>query len=194
MNFYSCENKMNSSYIKWLIELLGPVLMGSKPCEIVTIPVFDKDKESKLEDIYRHFNNCKKIDIVVINKEKKGYKILFINKESLANQLNNIKIKNLLKFLGYPVDFNVESTLSHLIDKLKGDIFPDEIGIFLGYPLKDVVGFMGYGNYEFHNTKYWKVYGNPKPSEDLYYKFLDHRKKIRSMLRSQSVEVIISSF
>lgn len=194
MNYYSCKNKMNSSYIKWLIELLGPVLMGSKPCEIITIPSFDKGKESKLKDIYIYFDNCKKIDIVVINKHKKGYKVLFINKESLARQLNNIKIKNFLKFLDYPIDINIESALSHLIKKLEGDIFPDEIGIFLGYPLKDVVGFMGYGNYEFHNTKCWKVYGDPKPSEDLYYKFLDHRKKIRNMLNFQSVEIIIASF
>ncbi|WP_242824144.1 hypothetical protein [[Clostridium] dakarense] len=60
MNCYSCKNKMNSSYIKWLIELLGPVLLGSKPCEIITIPAFDNDKENKLKDIYMYFNNCKK--------------------------------------------------------------------------------------------------------------------------------------
>lgn len=190
---YYCKNKMNSSYIKWLLELLGPVLMGSKPCEIITIPSFDKDKENKLKDISIHFNNCKKIDIVIINKEKKGCKVLFINKDSLYKQLNNIKIKNFLKFLGYPIDLNIENALSHLIMKLKGDAFPDEIGIFLGYPLKDVVGFMGYGKYKFYNTKYWKVYGDPKPSEDLYYKFLDHRKKIRNLLDFQSVETILAS-
>lgn len=191
---YYCKNKMNSSYIKWLLELLGPVLIGSKPCEIITIPSFDKDKENKLKDISINFNNCKKIEIVIINKEKKGYKVLFINKDSLSKQLNNIKIKNFLKFLGYPIDLNIENALSHLIMKLKGDSFPDEIGIFLGYPLKDVIGFMGYGNYKFYNTKYWKVYGDPKPSEDLYYKFLDHRKKIRNMLDFQSVEIILESF
>lgn len=194
MNCYSCKNKMNLSYIKWLLELLGPVLMGSKPCEIITIPKFDKEKESKLKDISIHFNNCKKIDIIIIDREKKGCKILFINKDCLNKHLSNIKVINFLKFLNYPPEFSTNSALSHLVSKLEGDTFPDEIGIFLGYPLKDVVGFMGYGNYKFYNTKYWRIYGDPKPSEDLYAKFLDHRKKIRAMLKFQSPEVIIASF
>lgn len=194
MSKYCCKNKMNLSYIKWLLELLGPVLLGSKPCEIITIPSFDTNKENKLKDIYEHFNNCRKIDIKIINKKNKGYKVLFINKESLTNQLENRKVKNFLKFLNYPVELGTEASLSYLIDKLDGDFFPDEIGIFLGYPLKDVIGFMGYGNYKFHSTRYWKVFGDPKPSEDLYLKFLEHRKKIRTMLNFQSVKVILSLF
>ena len=34
----SCENKTNSSYIKRIIRLIGPVILGSKPAEIVNIP------------------------------------------------------------------------------------------------------------------------------------------------------------
>lgn len=193
MNCYSCKNKMNSSYIKWLLELLGPVLMGSKPCEILNIPNFDVAREIKLNNIKNHFSLCCKIDFIIIDKKEKGLKILFVNKESLANQLKIIKVQNFLKFLGYPNNMDVDSYLSHLVEKLKGDVFPDEIGIFLGYPLKDVVGFMGYGNYKFHNTKCWRVYGDPKPSEDLYSKFLNHRQKIRDMLSYQSPKFILSS-
>lgn len=193
MNCYSCKNKINSSYIKWLLELLGPVLMGSKPSEILSIPNFDVNKEIKLDDIKNHFSLCSKVEFIVIDKKEKGLKLLFVNKESLATQLNNIKIKNFLKFLGYPNVVNVDSCLNHLIEKLKGNNFPDEIGIFLGYPLKDVVGFMGYGNYKFHNTKYWRVYGDPRPSEDLYSKFLSHREKIRDMLNYKSAKLILTS-
>lgn len=193
MNCYSCKNNINSSYIKWLLEVLGPVLMGSKPCEILSIPNFDKDKDLKINEIKIHFNICSKINYEIINKNN-SIKILFINKESLNNQLNNIKVYNFLRFLGYPKILDVNLYLNHLIKKIKDDSFPDEIGIFLGYPLKDVVGFMGYGNYKFQNTKYWRIYGDPKPSEDLYSKFLNHRQKIRNMLNSQSVKLILSYF
>lgn len=193
MSCYSCKNKINSSYIKWLLELLGPVLMGSKPSEILSIPRFDVNKEIKLNDIKNHFSLCSKVEFTVIDKKEKGLKILFVNKESLAIQLNNIKIQNFLKFLGYPNVVDVNSCLDHLIKKLEGNNFPDEIGIFLGYPLKDVVGFMGYGNYKFQNTKYWRVYGDPRPSEDLYSKFLNHREKIRDMLNSKSAALILAS-
>ena len=193
MSCYSCKNKINSSYIKWLLELLGPVLMGSKPSEILNIPNFDANKEIKLNDIKNHFSLCSKVEFIVIDKKEKGLKLLFVNKESLATQLNNIKIQNFLKFLGYSNVVNVDSCLNHLIEKLEGNNFPDEIGIFLGYPLKDVVGFMGYGNYKFHNTKYWRVYGDPRPSEDLYSKFLSHREKIRDMLNYKSAKLILTS-
>jgi len=168
-------------------------IMGSKPSEILSIPNFDVNKEIKLDDIKNHFSLCSKVEFIVIDKKEKGLKILFVNKESLSTQLNNIKIQNFLKFLGYPNVVNVNSCLDHLIEKLKGDNFPDEIGIFLGYPLKDVVGFMGYGNYKFHNTKYWRIYGDPRPSEDLYSKFLSHREKIRDMLNSKSATLILAS-
>lgn len=194
MKCYACENKLNSSYIKWLLELLGPVLMGSKPCEILSIPTFDNNKEYKLTEIKKHFELCSKINFIIIDKQEKGLKILFINKVSLNKQLSNIKIKNFLKYLNYPNPNDLDDCLNHLIKKLYSDEFPDEIGIFLGYPLKDVVGFMGYGNYEFQTTKYWKVYGDPKPSEDLYSKFLSHRENIRNLLNSHSAKFILSNF
>ena len=53
-----CEYKINSSYIKWLIEILGPVILGSKPSEILNISSKDKDKKSKLNDINSFFSNC----------------------------------------------------------------------------------------------------------------------------------------
>ncbi|WP_131066313.1 DUF3793 family protein, partial [Clostridioides difficile] len=101
---------------------------------------------------------------------------------------------NFLKFLGYKQNTNVNAYLEHLVDKLKSDVFPDEIGIFLGYPLKDVIGFMGYSNYEVSMIKYWKVYGDTKQSEDTYSKFLLHRKKMRKLLDYISVDKIVSCF
>lgn len=57
---------------------------------------------------------------------------------------------------------NVNVYLEYLVDKFKSDVFFDEIGIFLGYFFKDVIGFMGYSNYEVFMIKYWKVYGDIK--------------------------------
>lgn len=193
-NSLHCVNNINSSYIKWLIEVLGPVLMGSKPSEIISVPFHDVNRESKIDEINKYFSRCNKIEHIVINKESKGTKVLFINRDSLSEKLKCKKCQNFLKYLGYPKDVTVDSCLEHLIEKLEGDNFPDEIGIFLGYPIKDVVGFMGYGNYSFHNTKYWRVYGDPKPSEDLYSMFLYHREKMRHLLSTKKVENILSSF
>lgn len=193
-NSLHCENKINSSYIKWLVEILGPVFLGSKPSEIISVPFYDANRSEKLDDINRYFSKCRKIEYKVICKENKATKVLFINRDALSKKLSCKKCQNFLKYLGYPKDVSVDSCLSHLVEKLNGNDFPDEIGIFLGYPIKDVVGFMGYGNYTVSNTKYWRIYGDPKPSEDLYSKFLYHRSKMRNLLKTKNLDSILASF
>ena len=101
--------------------------------------------------------------------------------------LNNKKCLNFLKFIGYPSNYNLDEYLNILIDKLNSDNFPHEIGIFLGYPLKDVVGFMGYGKYKFCKTRYWKVYGDESVSDAVYNKFISDRAKIKVLLENNSL-------
>ena len=125
-----CENKINSSYIKWLIEILGPVILGSKPSEILNISSKDKDKDSKLNDINSFFSNCSKLTYNIINISDGGVRIIFINRTSLSNVLNNKKCLNFLKFIGYPSEYNLDNYIDLLIDKLQTKDFPHEIGIF----------------------------------------------------------------
>ena len=187
---YSCKNRIDSSYIKWILELLGPVILGSKPSEILNISQKDHDKEYKIKEVKSFFKNCSKLKYEIIYKKSGEIKILFINKEVLKKTLENKKCINFLKFIGYTNKYDIQNYINHLIGKLKEDEFPHEIGIFLGYPLKDVVGFMGYGNYELQKTKYWKVYGNTEISDRIYNSFLEDRKKMRSMLENKSLDRI----
>lgn len=49
----------------------------------------------------------------------------------------------------------------HIVRKLRrSEDFPHEIGLFLGYPLEDVAGFMELGPCSCKCTGCWKVYGN----------------------------------
>ena len=79
-----CENKINSSYIKWLIEVLGPVILGSKPAEILNLSSKDMNKESKLNDIKSFFSNCTKLSYEIINISDGGIRLVFINKDALS--------------------------------------------------------------------------------------------------------------
>ena len=49
--------------------------------------------------------------------------------------------------------------------------FPHEIGIFLGYPLGDVGGFLHHGGKNYIFSGYWKVYTNPNRTRELFRKF-----------------------
>ncbi|MDK2564039.1 DUF3793 family protein [Romboutsia sedimentorum] len=192
-NYNRCNNTANSSYLKWVLEVLGPVIMGSKPSEILNISFNDPMKDEKISDLISFFSKCNKISFEIINQKEKGIKILFLNYCTLKQTLNNKKIINFLKFLGYPKNYDFHKYLDFLIKKLKSNILPDEIGIFLGYPLKDVVGFMGYGNYKFQNTKYWRIYGDPNISQQVYDKFLEHRKQMRELIAANTTEYILKA-
>jgi hypothetical protein len=51
-----------------------------------------------------------------------------------------------------------------LASRFAGRAFPHEIGVFLGYPLKDVAAFMGWVRIPFACQGPWKIYGDPRES------------------------------
>lgn len=56
----------------------------------------------------------------------------------------------------------VEELLAQLADRFAAnEEFPHEIGVFLGYPLEDVVGFIENRGHNFTCCGYWKSYGDP---------------------------------
>ena len=100
-----------------------------------------------------------------IKESKHRAKILFYHRSALDNWLADQQRLKILQELGYPGEYSLATYLNCLVAKLRryeadnGD-FPHELGIFLGYPLKDVLGFMDYVNLDFTEQSEWKIYGN----------------------------------
>lgn len=68
-----------------------------------------------------------------------------------------------LQRMGYRTDAGCGGLLEQLSNRLcLEQAFPHEIGLFLGYPLEDVVGFMENGGRNYTCCGYWKVYGDPE--------------------------------
>ena len=56
-----------------------------------------------------------------------------------------------------------------LIRRLReNDEFPHEIGLFLGYPIEDVVGFIRYAGKGCKLSGLWKVYGDAEAASRLF--------------------------
>lgn len=70
--------------------------------------------------------------------------------------------RRFLEGKGYPAGADLPQLLEQLSDRLclERD-YPHEIGIFLGYPLEDVVGFIRNRGRNFTCCGYWKAYGDP---------------------------------
>lgn len=89
----------------------------------------------------------------------------------------------LLRRSGYQTPPTGEEVLSELQRRISGPIFPHEIGIFLGYPLKDVAAFIGYARLPFACQAAWRIYGNPTQSLELAERFVTSRRNMATRLK-----------
>ena len=87
--------------------------------------------------------------------------ILVYSGEQLAKRLSDSAVRAILERYGYTSDMTVGECLDRLSERI-GDSgsFPHEIGIFLGYPVEDVVGFIENKGENFKFCGAWKVYGS----------------------------------
>jgi len=184
------SKNQNDGFVKWIVQLLGPVLLGEKPAEIISFPKKDIIGLQKIKDM---FSKCSKIsyrEFIAFNGCKK---ILFYNNKLLDSTLLDSRNLVFLKKMGYIEEYSLESYLDHLIKKIEKDYIPHEIGIFLGYPLKDVIGFMGHTSLKLTKINGWNVYGDSRLSDEKYTRFNDAKQQIQKMLEKISPEMIVQS-
>ena len=82
-----------------------------------------------------------------------------------------------LEQFGYAKNMNLAEKVAHLVDRLEREascascergVFPHEVGVFLGYPLEDVKGFVSHGGQGAKISGYWKVYGDEERARKVF--------------------------
>ncbi len=185
--------KKNSDYIGWLVEILGPVLMGSKPAELLSFPKYEKHLLRKIDSIEKHMGKCKRITYKFFENRNGNLKVLFYNQKSLDESLKEYRNMMFLKSLRYPKEYDFDEYLKIIINKMiTGDI-PHEIGVFLGYPLKDVIGFIGHPSLKLTKINGWRVYGDPRLSDKRLNEFIEAKNKIKKLLEFNEPEKVLVS-
>ncbi|MBR0032892.1 MAG: DUF3793 family protein [Treponema sp.] len=149
------------SFDETIIHGGAPALCGIKPACL-----FSMNSDNYLSEIWKlrlwqqDFSNRK---IYFVPFKKAGGRFLFfIYDKNLLEKLCRIR-ENAAYLLkkGYPVQDGFSAVLSELLHRLSlNENFPHEVGLFLGYPLEDVIGFETFGAKNFKYSGFWKVYGN----------------------------------
>ena len=80
-------------------------------------------------------------------------------------QLSQSYVTAFLTQYGYMPDMSTEEMLVRLSERMRCGSFPHEIGIFLGYPLPDVQGFIGNKGKNCLLCGYYKVYSDPEQAQ-----------------------------
>ena len=143
-----------------VIHLGAPTLCGVKPSSLVSVSkevLFCEYKKILLWNKILE-GSQKKIKIA---KRGENLFLLFIYDEKLVQEiLSNPEVLSYLNLKGYFTDKGISNVLNELLNRLSYcESFPHEIGVFLGYPLEDVVGYEKYSGTKTKFSGAWAVYG-----------------------------------
>ena len=90
--------------------------------------------------------------------------VLFYDPETLAKTLSDARNRRWLTRLGYPEGGTPDELLAELCKRAENGEIPHEVGVFIGYPLKDVAGFMRHIPATPVHHGAWRVYGGADES------------------------------
>lgn len=151
---------------KQLVQYAAPTLAKLKTGNLFNI---DSSFE-QLDECISYYNdllNKKGIFIYLITFENRSM-IYIYQREKLLNLLNNNKMIDLFKHYHYSCT-TPESLIFDLQKRLAKKEFPHEIGVFLGYPLTDVLSFIEGKKHLY--IGYWKVYSRVNNCKQTFTKY-----------------------
>ena len=120
--------------------------------------------------------------------------VLVYNEEQLTQALRNPGYQAYLIAAGYEAGASAEAYLHRLEQRLNTQkTFPHEIGVFLGYPLEDILGFVLNKGTDCKYSGYWKVYGDVPKARSIFAAYEHFRDIILSLPASASFASASSS-
>lgn len=141
-----------------LLKTCAPTVMRVKASNIFTVKAY----KNIFDDICEVVNKFKdeKLRLTLLRRSANSMLFILYNTDLLEEILFEEKNRDFL----LSKDFCYESTyeaIKCLKDKLcQSDCFPHEIGIYLGYPLSDVVDFINHKGKNCKICGVWKAYNN----------------------------------
>ncbi len=110
------------------------------------------------------------ISIQIVRKTAKSLLVMVYRHKVLSQTLQQQDVVKFLEQYGYDKDSNCLQCIEHLAYRLEEqEDFPHEIGVFLGYPLEDVVGFINRDASKYSGM--WQVYGDVEQAKARFLQF-----------------------
>lgn len=162
---------MNSTLEAKIVEYCAPTLAGMKSAGLFSYFYVDRAKAEEELGAANVLLNERGVYVVALLWRERSVLVYAYRKRLLQRELSDEKTRALLTNYGY-AGFDVASCIGHLKRRLcETADFPHEIGIFLGYPLEDVKGFIENGGKNCIGCGMWKVYCNVCEKQKLFDKY-----------------------
>ena len=119
----------------------APALMGLKAASLLSLPAAEYPGLATLAGRYNA--SLRGPRFLVLGHCRKRALLLVYRPELLEEALRHPLARRILADAGYPAEAPLPWLLRRLMDRLKREgEFPHEVGLVLGYPSEDVVGFL----------------------------------------------------
>lgn len=148
----------------------APTLAKQKPSSLLVFSNNNRNLQDTWEEFKNELEDKLNVKFVELKKSEKSTIVLFYNEESFKKILREEKNIEFLKRFGYNTKMKLEECLLLLGKRFENNC-PHEIGIFLGYPVDDVVMFIDYPNKKCKMIGYWKVYHNIEEAKNIFRKY-----------------------
>lgn len=155
---------MERTFEELLVDQCAPTLAGIKPASLFRYQGREPDEARRLAERWGRELAPYGLTVEVLKTcpQTGACMILLYRGSWLGRLLAEPANRSFLSQRGYPAAAELPQLLKQLSDRLclERD-YPHEIGLFLGYPLEDVVGFIQNRGRNFTCCGYWKTYGDP---------------------------------
>ena len=154
-----------------LIRNCSPTLAGIKPGNLFSCKY---PSQRALMQYIRRINRTlvpKGIRVMLMRADEGRALIYVFRYSAIQKVLADAEAVKILKACGYR-ELRVEPCLCQLLSRCQepGE-FPHEIGLFLGYPPEDVLGFIQNKAHNQKCTGFWKVYGDAEAAQKTFDKY-----------------------
>ena len=136
---------MQNGLDRLLATYCSPTLAGIKPASLVSCDRnLYPDLPQRLKE-YRDAFSAREIHFEIVCACSARFLLLVYSKPQLERRMADPQVQHVLRHFAYPVGQPLDVLLRNLKRRIAmSKDFPHEIGLFLGYPIEDVVGFIRY--------------------------------------------------
>lgn len=145
---------------RYLVCHCAPTLASLKTANLFNISFSSREELREQLDCWNECLGKKGVSLTVLLEKERSALVYVFRRNRLQKELNCPRTASFLAGYGYQ-STDADYSVRRLKDRLResGD-FPHEIGVFLGYPLGDVIGFIENKGRNCKCEDCWKVYCN----------------------------------
>lgn len=163
------DQRGNITFRQVLVRFCAPALAGLKCANMVSCPNTEEINR-ELDAMARELSD-KNIFFRILYQDRERMLVLVYRYRALQDRLADTGCREFLQEFGYE-SFELEEVFDRLQMRMGADKgqFPHEIGVFLGYPLEDIRGFIQNRGRNGLCCGEWKVYHEPEKAQKTFAK------------------------